>query len=204
MKSGPKLCPKLIVFTSILVAGEENAMCLVGLRADAGSAAAARKLKWHFISTASRQTASSCPFTSNPRDTRAPFTVWSFKRPAAVIEETDSGVRGGQNSWCQHASWWRYHSKWGIHFPDISVAAVQRRRLKASNLVWSLYFTCAEIFASFILHQSQGNGSGITNFNYPPQMKCCFGSRQSWNLDNFINLLTSLALVMKVWSTTLI
>lgn len=106
--------------------------------------------------------------TSNTHTpTHTPFTVRSFKQLMAVIEETDSGFHIGQNSWCQHASWWRYRSKWGIHFPDVAVTTVQRRRLKASKLC-SLYFTSSEIFASFISHQSQGKGSGIANFNYPP------------------------------------
>lgn len=115
-----------------------------------------------------RQLHSALSLLTSMTHTHTPFTVWSFKQLTAVIEETDSGFHVGQNPWCQHASWWSYHSKWRINFPDISVAAVQRRGLKASNLVQSLDFTCSKIFASFILHQSQGKGSGVTNFSYPP------------------------------------
>lgn len=119
-------------------------------------AAAAPKLKWHFLAAASRQKAPFCPFTSNLCDTYVLYTVGSLKKLTAVIEETDSGFRVGQNSWCQHTSWWRHRSKWEINFTDISVAAARRKRLKSSNLVQFIFHLFRNI-CLFYLASGPGN-----------------------------------------------
>lgn len=129
-------------------------------------AAAAPKLKWHFLAAASHQTAPFCPFTSNLCDTYVPYTVGSLKKkphsrhrgdrfwvsrrtkfmvPACQLMQTSLKMRN------------KFH--WHLRGGCMKEAA---QGLKLS----SLYFTCSEIFASFILHRAQGTGSGIAN--YPP------------------------------------
>lgn len=189
----PKLCLKLIVFTSIPGTGEENVKCRAGQWARPGLTAAVLKLKWHFLSEAFPQTALFCPFTCNLRDTQTAITKnkSGHLKHTAVIEQTDLEFNMGEDSWCEHASWWRYQSKWEIDFSDISVAAIQRGWLKAPNSARSLYFTCSEMYASVILHQSKRKGLGIACFNFPHMMKRYIDSGQGWNLDHIITLLTS-------------
>lgn len=142
----PKLCAKLIVFTSIPIVGEENVKCRAGQWASPGLAAAVLKLKWHFLSEAFRQTALFCPFTRNPLDTQTPIAKnkSGHLKHTAVIEETDSGFNTGEDSWCERAGWWRYHSKWGIHFCDIAVAAVQRGAAQSPKTLCGVYISLVQ------------------------------------------------------------
>lgn len=78
------------------------------------------------------------------------------------------------------------------------MAAVQRGRVKALNSVKSLYFICSEMYASVILHQSEGKGLDVVCFNFPLMMKSYIDSRhRNLILDHTITLLTPSALVRK-------
>lgn len=80
---------------------------------------------------------------------------------APVILETDSGCNTGKDTWCKCLCRYRYQSKWEIDFCDIFVAALQRGQVKPPQTLKSFCFTCSEMYASVILHQSKGKKKEI-------------------------------------------
>lgn len=186
----PNLYVKLIVFTSSLVAGEENVKCWAGQWARAGSAAAVLKLKWHFLSEAFCQTALFCPFTCNLCDTQTPITKNKSGRlkHTAVIEETESGFQMGggvhgvmvpadgdiaQNEKCiSQTSLWRPFKR-GVSKPQT-----------LHRVYVSLVQKCIPLLSCM------GPKGKDWVSSFPPLMKLCINNRQRWNLDHIITLLT--------------
>lgn len=134
-------------------------MCRTGLRAGCSCV----QIEVALYRPASRQTAPFCPFTSNLCDTHAPYTVRSFKKLTVVIEETDSGFHVGQKFVVPACHLMERSFKMRNTFPRRLRGGCTKEEAQGLKQC-SLYFTCSEIFASFILHRSQEKGSGIANY----------------------------------------